>query len=73
MNIKAIFGATFFSVLAALILYDLVVKGIVSQISNKYDNTYDPRGSKKNFANSREQKSHLQRLISGDEKLPVAA
>ncbi len=43
MSFKGIFGATFFSVLAALIIYDLVVKGVVAGF-NKYDNTFDPSG-----------------------------
>lgn len=45
MNVKGIFGATFMSCLAALIIYDLVVKGVVASFSsNKYDNTFDPSG-----------------------------
>jgi hypothetical protein len=43
MNIGRIFGTTFFSVLAALILYDAFVKSAVSGVL-KYDNTFDPLG-----------------------------
>lgn len=38
MNLGRIFGATFFSVVAALVAYDLVGKNLLSKISG-YDNT----------------------------------
>lgn len=45
MNVSKIFGATFFSVLAALVLYDLVGKGLLSKIGvSSYDDTFDPHG-----------------------------
>ena len=46
MNIGKIFGATFFSVLAALIVYDMAVKGVVGGLLNKYDDTFEPSGKK---------------------------
>lgn len=82
MSFKGIFGATFFSVLAALVLYDLVIKGVVSGLMpNKYDNTYDPmkimstgKKSVKNFSNETERRKHLQDLIEGKEiRFNVAA
>lgn len=41
MSIKSIFGATFVSVIAALVIYDLVVKGLVAKIANQFDDTFD--------------------------------
>ncbi len=43
MNLGKIFGATFFSVIAAMIAYDLIVKNLVSGVlpSGKYDDTFD--------------------------------
>lgn len=41
MSIKSIFGSVFFSALAALIIYDLVVKGLVEKVRNQYDDTFD--------------------------------
>jgi hypothetical protein len=52
MNFKAIFGPVFFSVLAALILYDLVIKSAIAAVmpGNKYDNTYDPKNRRYSVA-----------------------
>lgn len=48
MNIQKIFGATFFSVLAALVLYDLVGKGMIAKVTgNSYDDTFNPNGNAK--------------------------
>jgi hypothetical protein len=45
MNVSKIFGATFFSVLAALVLYDLVGKGLLSKLGvSSYDDTFNPLG-----------------------------
>lgn len=42
MSIKSIFGSVFFSVLAALIIYDLLVKGLLSKVGiSGYDDTFD--------------------------------
>lgn len=43
MNLGRIFGATFFSVIAALVAYDLVGKNLLSKVSG-YDNTFNPEG-----------------------------
>lgn len=41
LNLGAIFGTTFFSVIAALIIYDMVVKGLLANLNiGKYDNTF---------------------------------
>lgn len=47
MKIGNYFGATFISVLLALIIYDLVVKGLVGGLAAKvglsgYDDTFNP-------------------------------
>lgn len=40
MSIKSIFGSVFFSVLAALVIYDLVVKGLLAKMGvDGYDAT----------------------------------
>lgn len=39
MKLGNIFGATFISVIAALIIYDLVVKGLLSKFTDGYDGT----------------------------------
>ena len=48
MNLKAIFGPVFLSVIAALVLYDLIIKGLVGKFmpKNTYDNTFDPTGDR---------------------------
>lgn len=75
MNFKAIFGPVFFSVLAALILYDLLVKGLVGKVftKNAYDNTFDPAGdARKMFSDGglsdAERRNALRELVNGSER-----
>jgi hypothetical protein len=61
MKLSGIFGATFVSVLAALIIYDLLVKGLVAGFmpSNKYDNTFNPEGEIDSLRNAIENENRL--------------
>lgn len=44
MSIKSIFGSVFISCLAALILYDMLVKGFIAKTGlSPYDNTFEPK------------------------------
>ena len=74
MNLKAILGTTFLSVLAALVVYDLVVKSAIAKVMNKYDNTFDPSASaiqpKMKIVKSEKiepKNSHLENLLHGRE------
>lgn len=76
MNLKALFGTTFFSCLIAFALYDLAIKGAISAFTNKYDNTYERDkkiviGRKPTISEAR--KKHLQNLVNGNERMDVIA
>lgn len=77
MKLGSIFGPVFFSVVAALVLYDLVIKSAIAAIMpNKYDNTFDPSGSlnvKHIEAKRIQSEDHLQRLLKGDTKISARA
>ena len=50
MSFGRIFGPTFFSVLAALVLYDLVGKGLIAKVGlNTYDDTFNPEGKQSEY------------------------
>lgn len=72
MKLGSIFGTTFFSVLAALVLYDLVVKGIVGNFIpslSTYDNTANYKELVKLSRDSKRMEAMLKALRTNEERI----
>lgn len=67
MKIGNIFGTTFITVIVAMAVYDLFVKGLLSKLSNRFDNTFNEFGETpctKTSARVEKKQTRLQQLAA---------